>query len=204
MRFQDGFLRYTAGCNLITGIVGLDGDRLALRDGAHTAVLCEGARGADEAWLEAFMQARPAWRLEGMELTLTEPNAALRLLDRSVAEPNRPLEGTNWLLRSVTFHGATTLLAADKQPFVRFRAGRFFGGTTCNDFSGDVAGGAGAFDLTGLQVGPVPCTEPMATVERGLLALFVGPAQLDLTGDELVLSKDDGSAGRFVAQADGY
>jgi len=204
MRFQDGGLRYTAGCNLMTATVGWDGNRLVLSGGASTAKLCEGQRGADEQSLNGFLRGRPSVRLDGSELTLTSPDRTLRLLDRKVAEPNRPFEETGWLLRSVTVDGAPALVPSDKQPFLIFREGRFFGGTTCNDYSGNLVIGPDGLDLSGLQVGPVWCTEPMATIERGLLSLVAGPVQERVTGDQLVITNDDGATAEFVARDDGF
>jgi heat shock protein HslJ len=205
VRFQGGGLRYTVGCNSMAAWVDLNGGRLVLRDGTSTLVGCGGSLGEDEAWLYSFMEDQPQWHLQDTHLTLTTANSVLRLLDRRVAEPNRSLEQpTRWLLRSVTVAGSTAVVPADKLPMIEFVGGRFFGGTTCNDFSGNVVMNGDSLFLSGLQVGPIPCTEPMATIERGLLALLDGPVDAKVSGDTLVINNGGAGRAEFLAQDDGY
>lgn len=205
LAFRGDSVRYTAGCNSMSAWVELADGHISLRDGASTAALCTGTLGANEVWLRSFMDSRPAWEVQGMVLTLTTGDAVLTLLDRRAAEPNRPLEQpTHWLLRSIASGDDTAVVPNDKLPFIEFVGGRFFGGTTCNDISGNVVAGAVVLELSGLQVGPIPCTEPMATVERRLLALLDGPVEYTITGQSLVITKLGGSRADFLAQDDGY
>ena len=66
-----------------------------------TEIGCDPARAAQEEWLKRLLLDKPTWKLEGDLLTITRGSTTLVLQDRKIAEPDKPLEGTKWVLESV-------------------------------------------------------------------------------------------------------
>jgi heat shock protein HslJ len=96
-----------AGCNTMSGSARLDGGRLVVPDSlAMTEMGCPPGLAEQDQWLAALLAAGPRVSLDGDRLVLTHGGTAVRLLDRTVAEPDKPLVGTAWTLDGVT-HGQT-------------------------------------------------------------------------------------------------
>jgi heat shock protein HslJ len=93
---DDGRLTASAGCNSMGGPVRTDGGRIAVADLATTEMGCDPERHAQDAWLAGFLTGRPAWRYEAPRLELRAGSTTVVLLDRAVADPDRPVEGTTW------------------------------------------------------------------------------------------------------------
>ena len=110
LAFEDGDVRAYAGCNHLTGRALVDGRRLAVERFASTDMACDPVRQEQDAWLASFLAAGPTWRLDGDDLVLGGGGTEIRLTDRSVAEPDRPLRGTRWVVDAVIGNQAATIL----------------------------------------------------------------------------------------------
>lgn len=82
-----GELRADVGCNQRTGTVDLRGGRIRVQLGESTVMYCGDVR-TQETWLRQFLDAGPAWRLDGATLTLTSGTTHLVLVDAVVADPS--------------------------------------------------------------------------------------------------------------------
>jgi heat shock protein HslJ len=103
LSFDDGQLSAQAGCNSLSGAYDVVDDRLTVPgDGMITTDMgCDPERHAQDEWLAALLQDRPRVDLQGSSLTLTTADATLHLVDRTVADPDRPLVGTRWTVDTV-------------------------------------------------------------------------------------------------------
>lgn len=95
-------------------------------EGAATGDRC----GAQDQWLVTFLQSGPSWQLDGDELALASGETKLVLLDRSVAKPAPPIEGTKWLLK--TIYSGQTASSAPTGPYLIFADDKVTGSTGCN------------------------------------------------------------------------
>jgi heat shock protein HslJ len=86
LRFVDGQLAASAGCNSIGGAYRLDGGRLFFEGGAMTEMGCDEPRHAQDDWLLGFLGSRPAIAQDGDKLTLTSGGTVVAFLDAEVAE----------------------------------------------------------------------------------------------------------------------
>jgi heat shock protein HslJ len=98
LSFERREMRAVAGCNMLGAPYDVDDGRLVVRgDGmSMTDMGCDPPRHAQDEWLARFLQASPSIELVGDELTLSTADATLHLLDRVVADPDRPLVATRW------------------------------------------------------------------------------------------------------------
>jgi heat shock protein HslJ len=104
LSFRDGQVHAHAGCNSLSGPYRLRDGRLAIGGGGGmvtTEIGCDPERHAQDEWLAAFLSSSPTVDLAGADLTLATPTATIRLLDRVVADPDRPLVGTTWRVDTV-------------------------------------------------------------------------------------------------------
>ena len=96
LSFDHGRVGASAGCNALGGPYELVDGRLIIRGMSMTEIGCDAARHAQDEWLADLLQSEPRINLLGNTLTVEAAEAILRLLDRVVADPDRPLVGTRW------------------------------------------------------------------------------------------------------------
>jgi heat shock protein HslJ len=90
----DGGVTLTAGCNTLGSDVDITEDRLVVGELSSTEIGCDQPRHDQDSWLAGILAADPGYTLDGDHLTLTSGPTTIALLDRRVADPDRPLEGT--------------------------------------------------------------------------------------------------------------
>lgn len=131
-------LSASAGCNTIGGAYRIDAGRLIMDAIATTEIGCPADLGAQDAWLAAFLGAKPTVNLGGNELALASGTVVVKLLDRTVADPDRPLVGPTWTVDSIISgdavssvpQGATATLVFNANGTLTIFAGCNQGGAT--------------------------------------------------------------------------
>ncbi len=98
---KDGSVSASAGCNQMGGTARWDGAVLTIPNMAMTEMGCETALMDQEHWFGDLLTAGVTVALTGNELTLAANGVILDLLDRTVADPDRPLVGTDWVLDGI-------------------------------------------------------------------------------------------------------
>lgn len=93
---KPGSVSVSTGCNSASGAAHLRDGRLVSQDMNITAIGCPKALADQERFVLGLVAATPTATLTGDELVLRSPTAWLRLVDRRVADPDRPLERTRW------------------------------------------------------------------------------------------------------------
>ncbi|MCC5950650.1 MAG: META domain-containing protein [Acidimicrobiia bacterium] len=101
LSFEDGQLGASAGCNSMGGDATFDGDTLVVEGLFQTEMGCDPELHAQDEWLAGVLTGAPTLALDGDDLVVTTDDARIVLLDRSVAVPDEPLEGTLWRLDTI-------------------------------------------------------------------------------------------------------
>jgi heat shock protein HslJ len=108
IRFQRDDLSASAGCNALgapyrldeidatSGALIVDASSLATTD-----MGCDPARSTQDAWLADFLLSHPTLTVAGGRLSLAAGQVVVHLLDRDIADPDRPLVGTRWVVDTV-------------------------------------------------------------------------------------------------------
>ena len=198
---EDGRLGARAGCNSIDGTPTITAERITLADGAITEMACSPAHTEQDSWLHDLFSGGLTYALDGDRLTLTADTTTIELVDREIAEPDRPLEATVWTLDGMIDGDAVSSVPGDIAATVTFDpdAGTVaVEGTGCNGGGGDYTPAADPDASTGeLTVGPLAwtrmaCGEPSASVEAALGAVLDGTISYQVEAATLVLSHPGG------------
>lgn len=96
LSFSDRELNFSARCNHHFGSYQLENGQLVMQGIGQTEMGCPAGEQQRDDWLEQFFLAKPRLGLAGNKLTLTSRSVQLVFLDRVVADPDRPLQGTPW------------------------------------------------------------------------------------------------------------
>ena len=193
LTFDGSNIGAAAGCNQMGSTWSLEGDVLVVPPPAMTAMACEPAALMDQdTWLAAVLTSRPTVALDGDTLALTAEGTLVTLVDRETANPDRPLEGTTWLLDSIVTGSTTAAVAPGvRRPTLQLDAGTMTVDTGCNT-------GSGSYTVAGDQItfGPlamtlIACEGVTNDVEQAQLAVLTGTATAAVTDGVLTLTNGD-------------
>lgn len=191
--FDDGRLSASAGCNTMTGGYRVVDQTLVVDALGMTEMGCPGDLAEQDEWLSGLLGSEPAAVLDGDTLTVTSASTTLTLQDRAVADPDRPLVGTEWRVDSLISGDAVSSTPGAAEATMTFQDdGRVLVNAGCNR-------GSGSYTLDGstLTIGPVALTRMYCSDERGeleeafLAVLDAGALEVDITAASLTLTGGD-------------
>lgn len=185
---EPGRLTANAGCNTISGDGRIEGDHLRTGDLAITDMGCLDGRADQDTWLANFLSARPAWRLTGDDLVLTTSTTEVRLVDRRVVDPDRPLVGRRWVVvTQVTGDAASSV--PDGAAYLEFRPdGTLTGDTGCAAISGPATVSGDAISIGTLARTPRPCSGQLAQLDAAVTATLAGSVRFTIRARSLTLA----------------
>ncbi|MER7245000.1 META domain-containing protein [Kribbella sp. NPDC000426] len=194
---KDGVLIVRAGCNQLGGGVTLDDGVLGFVEGVQTQIGCGPELEAQDDWLMEFVTRRPAWTIDGDTLTLNSGGTTIVLLDRRLAEPDLPLDGTDWTVQSIliddddlrwryTLGDAATLT---------LNGTRATGSTGSSSFTATVIRDDRTLTLNDLVVAPTRPTGRAADLERAVLEILRTPLTYSIESNRLRLRGPTGITG---------
>ena len=198
LAFADGGLNVNAGCNTMGGAYSIEGDRLRTSQMSMTEMGCDEPRMQQDQWLGGVLR-EVAFTLDGDTLTLTDGTIRLTLMDKEVATPDQPLEGTTWVLDGIISGDAVSSVPVGTTASIRIDGGRVEVKPGCNT-------GGGTVDVTAdtLTFGPIGLTKmacepgPMS-VEAAVVAVLSGAVDYTIDADALTLHS--GNAGLIFRAA---
>jgi heat shock protein HslJ len=191
---DDGRLAASAGCNSMSGQAEVSDGRLMVADLATTEMGCDPDRHAQDQWLAEFLGSRPRFDLVEHELTLTGESAEIRLQDREVADPDRPLHGTRWVVDTIYDGDAASSVPQGAEAHMTFGDGTFGGSTGCNQMGGNAAAdeGAGTIAFSDVIATKIACEDDRMALERAVLAVLDGTVAYEIEADRLTLTHPGG------------
>ena len=186
LSFEDGRIGASAGCNSMGGSYAVDGGRLVVGALAMTEMGCDPALMDQDAWLGGFLDGAFV-TLAGDMLTLAKDGVTLTLLDREVADPDRPLVVTRWIVDGLVSGDAVSSVPAGVVATLVFADGEVAVEAGCNS-----GGGTAEIGETAITFGPIALTEmacgPDAmAVEQAVTSVLAGPVDYAIEADALTL-----------------
>jgi heat shock protein HslJ len=170
---DDGRIGVNAGCNTMGGGYRLDGATLVVGDAAVTEMGCDAARHAQDDWVFGLVTSGPTVSLVGDELVLVAGTDSIALLDRAVADPDRPLVGPTWTVDSIISGDAVSSMPVGVVATIIFTAeGRVQVATGCNDGGGTYTSDATTITFGDLALTDRACLDAAAQVEAAVLAVL--------------------------------
>jgi heat shock protein HslJ len=182
-----------AGCNHMGGDARVEGGRLVAGDMAMTAMGCDGGRGEQDAWLAKFLADKPTIRSSGTELVLANNTTEIRLLDRTVADPDRPLIGTRWVVQSVIDRETASSIPQGAVAQLQLNAdGTFTGNTGCNNMGGGAVVAGANIRFAGVFTTKMACEEGRMRLEQIVLSVLHDTVSYEIEADQLRLRDASG------------
>lgn len=201
LSFDDGRLGASAGCNSMGGTYTFDGDRLRVEGGAMTEMGCDAPRHAQDDWLFGFLGSGPTLLLTGNDLLLTNGDTSIQLVDREIAEPDRPLVGTLWTVDSIIQGAGVSSVPAGVVATLRFTAGgRLELDTSCNSGGGEVSVEGSSLRFEPLVLTERACEGAQGHMERAILTVVASDrVDFSIEADRLTLQAGDVGLGLRAA-----
>jgi heat shock protein HslJ len=206
--FDDGRISVSGGCNGMGGDVAFDGAAMTVGPMMMTQMACDQPLMDQDSAVQAFLSAGTTVSVEGDTLTLTGTfdgaDASITLLDRELADPDRPLADTAWTVTGVISSDAisagwgsavATLTIVDGQAQVNAGCNTGFATVTVDEAAGTITFGPLALtrkmcdeDAMRLEqeVSRVLTGTATYSIEAGSLTLMNGTDGLQLTDSTLV------------------
>ncbi len=202
MTFKDGQLSARAGCNAMGGEYRVAGAKLTVGMLSMTEMACAEPLMAQETWFSTFLSPGVTYALDGNTLTLTGAGVVLTALDREVADPDQPLEGTLWMVTGLVNGGAVSSLPNGVVASLRFDGGQVAVESGCNKGGGAYTVDGEVITFASLALTKMGCDGDRAQVEsavtsvlQGRVGFVIEAGTLQLgggTGPGLILSAEIG------------
>ena len=195
--FGEGRVSASAGCNQMGGTYRLDGDRLVVEGLATTDMGCDPTRHDQDAWLATLLTGRPAVRLSGNDLSLERDSTIVRLVDRRVGDPDRPLVGTTWRVESIIAGQAVSSVPDGPAASLVFGTdGRVTVDTGCNTGGGTYAIEGATIRVSAIALTKRACPAPLGDLEAAVVAVLqANPLAYVVEASALTLSAGDRGLG---------
>jgi len=98
---EDGTVQADAGCNSLSGPYRIEDGTLNASGLSQTEMGCDQDLMDQDSWFSGLLATGLGVDLNGDVLTLTGKGVTIQLTDRRVVDPDRPLEGTTWVLTGI-------------------------------------------------------------------------------------------------------
>jgi heat shock protein HslJ len=166
-------LTASAGCNTMGGQYRVDGGKLIVGQLSTTDMGCPAALGTQDAWLAHLIGTRPTIVLDADLLTLEAGSTVVKLQDRRVAQPDRPLVGPTWTLDTITSGDVASSVPHGATATIQFRSdGTLSLFTGCNQGGATWSQGPDGIAVSGLVLTKMACAGAGGQLESAVVAVL--------------------------------
>lgn len=192
-----------SSCNQFSGSYRQSGSSLSISQLAMTEMACLDAGVMEqEASFGAALATVSAVRSAGAAAELLDASGAvvLKLTTPPPAAPDRPLEGTTWLLDTITVGETASSVVAGSQVTAQFADGQLTG-KACNNYRASAVLNGDHLTIGAVMSTKMACHEPgVSEQEVQVFALLPKVTGFTVKSDRLTLTTADGSSLGFIAQ----
>jgi len=187
LQFKEGRLVVNAGCNQIGGAYTVKDGRLQLGSMLSTEMGCDQALMTQDGWVGSFLGGATV-ALVGDSLTLGNGGVAMNLSDRRVADPDRPLVGTRWVVDGIIAGDTTSSIPMGVTAALTFTDDRIALEAGCNTGGGPVTIRSSTFAVGPLALTKKACEPSAILVETAVLETLSGQVGFTIEADRLTLT----------------
>ena len=189
LSFVAGQVGINAGCNSMSGAYRIADGRLVTTNMASTEMGCAAPLMDQDRWIGAFMGGAML-TVAGDTLTLKNGDIAMTLKDSAVADPERPLEGTRWVVDGIVAGDTVSTVPQGVTATITIAKGRIDVETGCNS-----GGGAAEIKDGHLAIGPIvltkmACAGGTVALERAVTGVLSGDVAYTIQAGGLTLTAD--------------
>lgn len=196
LRFEEGRLGISAGCNQMGGAYEVQDGALVVGPMMSTEMACDEPLMAQDQWISAFVSGA-AVTLDGDTLTLAKDGVTLTATDKEVAQPDLPLEGTHWAVDGLISNQAVSSMPAGVEAWLEFADGQVSLKTGCNSGSGSATVGEGTISFGPIGTTKMACKDDAMQVEAHVLNVLQGEVAYTIDSDSLTIA---GAGGGLTAK----
>jgi heat shock protein HslJ len=203
LSFDDGALSANAGCNTLLGDYSISGGRLSAPVLASTEMGCEMELMTQDRWLTDILALDPIVEVDGDTLTLRGAGGAtLVFVDRLVADPDRSITGTRWVLDGIRDGDAVSSVPESVVASITIDDGTAVVEAGCNGGSASVQVADDTLVFGPLALTRMMCEPDAMEVETVVSAVLDGEVTYTIDADRLTIDSldtpmdpDDGEMG---------
>ena len=209
LRFNNGNIAASAGCNSMGGPYQIDDNQqLTVKELATTDIGCDPESPAQDEFVAAVLIAQPQLTLNGNYLILATDTVRIEFLDTDLADPDRPIFRTRWVVTGFIQGEMAMSMNVDpaQEGWIEFSEdSQLTGFDGCVDFSApvEVSDGSISGPVEGdgeIQFGEVTsadCEEPSSYSEAFAALFETDNAFFSIDGPRLTLLNPDGNGVTF-------
>ena len=190
LTFRHGHLGASGGCNRMGGTYAIAGDRLTTTQLGMTEMACDEPRMAQDTWLARFL-ADVRISLTGDTLVLDDGTVRLSLVDSKVANPDRPIEGTRWVVDGISDGQVVSSVPGGVIASIRIGGGRVDLESGCNTGGGTVNVTADTLGFGSIAMTQMACGPEAMAMEAAITRILAQPVRYTVEADVLTLSAGD-------------
>lgn len=187
-------LGLSAGCNSMSADYRIEAGTLVADDIASTEMGCPPKLAEQDQRLISLLTSRPEVTESADGFTVTGPDGnSLTFVQRSVADPDRPLERTRWVLDGITNGDVAWSAAGFDSVSLRFDEGVLAVNTACWRGKGEYSIDGTSLDVGALSPEPISdtrCPAGVRDAETAIKAVMSEPVTVDIQADTLELRGD--------------
>lgn len=200
LRFADGDVTISAGCNTLSGSARLDAGTLVVENMSTTEMGCAKPLMRQDEWLKEFFTSSPSWQRDGDTLTLTSGDTTITMVERQVAEPDQSLRDTRWQLDTIIDGSTASSAAGDMRAFLVFRKdGSVRGNAGCNQLTAQYQRDGDQLRFSQIITTRKSCGQPHDRIEQSVLTVLESSPRVEIEANRLTLTSDSGKGLAFVA-----
>ena len=184
--FRADTLGASAGCNSMGGSWQVADSALHVGQIATTEMACQQPLMDQDAWLAGFLDGA-TMTFDGTTLTLASDGVTLTLMDEEVANPDKPLEGTRWVVEGLVRNQAVSSVPQDLVATLVFADGRVAVDTSCNRGNATAAVGEGTITFGPMALTRMACGQASMDLESFITGVLQGEVASTIDADQLHL-----------------
>jgi heat shock protein HslJ len=183
---DDGSLGAGAGCNSMGGAYTIAGDRLTTGQMMMTEMGCAEPLMMQDSWLSTFLS-DVKYTLDGDTLTLEAGSATITLVDKTVATPDQPIEGTLWVVDGIVSGEAVSSVPEGVTASIRIADGQAEVRFGCNSGGGPVEVTPDTLTFGPMISTKMACEPDAMAMEAAVSTVLTGTVPYSIDADSLTL-----------------
>ncbi|MDE0606552.1 MAG: META domain-containing protein [Acidimicrobiaceae bacterium] len=200
LSFTNGIIAASAGCNLMSGWYQINDKQLIITELASTEIGCDPERHAQDEFIAAALNAGPQLTLNGHDLTLATDTVRIQLLNTMIADPDRPILQTRWVVTGFIQGEVSITMSVEpgREGWIEFSEdSQLTGFDGCVDFSAPATLSEGEIQFG--EVTSEDCVEPSSYREAFNMLFETGKAAFSINGPRLTLLNSQDNGVTFIA-----